>query len=139
MIELADTSAWTSRAKDASVGADFDARLAAGSIATCAMVRLELLRSARNHGTFAALRSDLDALRDVAMGERVWRRATDVFEQLAALGPLHHRRVAAPDLLIAAAAELAEVPVVHYDRHFDVIAAVTGQPVRAVAPLGSLD
>lgn len=103
------------------------------------MVRLELLRSARNHGTFAALRSDLDALRDVAMGERVWRRATDVFEQLAALGPLHHRRVAAPDLLIAAAAELAEVPVVHYDRHFDVIAAVTGQPVRAVAPLGSLD
>jgi hypothetical protein len=37
------------------------------------------------------------------------------------------------------AAELAEVPVLHYDRHFDVIAAVTGQPVRAIAPLGSLD
>ena len=43
-----------------------------------------------------------------------------------------------PDLLIAAAAELAEVPVCHYDRDFELIADVTGQPVRAIAPLGSL-
>ena len=72
------------------------------------------------------------------MGDRVWRRATDVFEQLGAAGPLHHRRVGIPDLLIAAAAELAELPVLHYDRDFEVIAALTGQPVRAIAPLGSL-
>lgn len=43
-----------------------------------------------------------------------------------------------PDLIVAAAAELAELPVLHYDHHFDVIAEVTGQPVRAIAPLGSL-
>ena len=43
-----------------------------------------------------------------------------------------------PDLLIAAAAELAELPVLHYDRDFELIAEVTGQPVRALAPLGSL-
>jgi predicted nucleic acid-binding protein len=73
------------------------------------------------------------------MGDHVWRRATDVFELLAEQGPLHHRQVGLPDLLIAAAAELAELPVLHYDRDFDVIAAVTGQPVRAIAPLGSLD
>ena len=102
------------------------------------MVRLELLRSTRDHATFAATRDELEALRDVSMGERVWRRATDVFEALAAAGPLHHRRVTAPDLLIAAAAELAELPVLHYDRHFEVIAEVTGQPLRAIAPLGSL-
>jgi predicted nucleic acid-binding protein len=42
------------------------------------------------------------------------------------------------DLLVAAAAELAGVPVCHYDRHFEVIAEVTGQPVRAIAPLGTL-
>ena len=83
-------------------------------------------------------RDDLDTLRDVAMGDRVWRRATDVLELLAAAGPLHHRSVPIPDLLIAAAAELAELPVMHYDRHFEVIAEVTGQPVRAIAPLGSL-
>ena len=57
---------------------------------------------------------------------------------LAERGPLHHREVGLPDLLIAAAAELAELPVLHYDRDFELIAAVTGQPVRAIAPLGSL-
>jgi hypothetical protein len=30
------------------------------------------------------------------------------------------------------------VPVLHYDRHFELIAEVTGQSVRAPAPLGSL-
>lgn len=103
------------------------------------MVRLELLRSTRDHAELAMKRDDLEALRDVGMGERVWRRATDVLELLAEAGPLHHRRVALPDLLIAAAAELAELPVLHYDRDFELIAAVTGQPMRPLAPLGSLD
>ena len=84
------------------------------------------------------MRNQLDALRNVAMGDRVWRRATDVFEQFAERGPLHHRQVALPDLLVAAAAELAELPLLHYDRDFELIAEVTGQPVRAIAPLGSL-
>jgi predicted nucleic acid-binding protein len=102
------------------------------------MVKLELLQTTRDRDEFAAVREDLDALREVAIGERVWRRATDVFEQLAARGPLHHREVPLPDLLIAAAAELAELPVCHYDAHFELIAEVTGQPMRAIAPLGSL-
>lgn len=119
--------------------ADFDDRLAARKIATCDMVRLELLWTSRDHADFVVMHDKLDSLRNLAIGARVWRRATDVFEQLAATGPLHHRSVPLPDLLIAAAAELAEIPVLHYDRHFEVIAAVTGQPVRAIAPLGSLD
>jgi predicted nucleic acid-binding protein len=120
------------------VRADFDARIEAGEIATCPMVRMELLRSARDHGDFVKMRNKLDALREVAMGDRVWRRATDVLELLAEAGPLQHRRVALPDLLIAAAAELAELPVLHYDRDFELIAEVTGQPARALARLGSL-
>ena len=102
------------------------------------MVRLELLWSARDAGHFAVIRARLDALREAPMGDRVWRRATDVFELLAERGPLHHRQVGLPDLLIAAAAELAELPVLHYDGDFETIAAVTGQPVEAIAPLGSL-
>jgi hypothetical protein len=31
------------------------------------------------------------------------------------------------------------LPVLRYDRDFELIAEVTGQPVRAIAPLGSLD
>ena len=102
------------------------------------MVKLELLWSARDAAHFASIRAGLNAVREAPMGERVWRRATDVLELLAERGPLHHRQVGLPDLLIAAAAELAELPVLHYDRDFDVIAEVTGQPVRAIAPLGSL-
>jgi len=102
------------------------------------MVRLELMWGGRNVGDVTAIRSELDALRAAPMGERVWRRAADVFQQLAEGGPLHHRQVGIPDLLIAAAAELAELPVLHYDRDFELIAEVTGQPVRAIAPLGSL-
>lgn len=103
------------------------------------MVRLELLWTTRDHQDFAVMRDKLEALRSAPMGDRVWRRAIDVFELFAERGPLHHRQIGIPDLLIAAAAELAEVPILHYDRDFDVIAAVTGQPVRAIAPLGSLD
>lgn len=102
------------------------------------MVKLELLRSTRDHREFLTARDALDSLREVSIGKRVWRRATDVFELLAARGPLHHREVPIPDLLIAAAAELAELPVCHYDAHFELIAEVTGQPMRAIAPLGSL-
>jgi predicted nucleic acid-binding protein len=35
-----------------------------------------------------------------------------------------------PDLIIAAAAELAGLTVLHLDKDFDVIAEVTGQPVE---------
>ena len=102
------------------------------------MVKLELLWSTQNHARFLELRETLEPLRSAPMGDRVWRRATDVFELFAGRGPLHHRQIGIPDLLIAAAAELAELPVLHYDRDFELIAEVTGQPVEALAPLGSL-
>jgi predicted nucleic acid-binding protein len=138
LIELADTSAWTNRVKDVATQTDFDGRVSAGEIATCEMVKLELLRSGRDYDDVVRRRDDLDALREISIGTRVWRRATDVLELLAKRGPLHHRHVPIPDLVIAAAGELAELPVCHYDAHFELIAEVTGQPMRAIAPLGSL-
>ena len=35
-----------------------------------------------------------------------------------------------PDLLIAATAELGELILLHVDKDFDLIAAVTGQPIE---------
>jgi len=43
------------------------------------------------------------------------------------------------DLLIAAAAEVNDLIVLHYDADFDRIANVTGQATEWVAPRGSLD
>jgi predicted nucleic acid-binding protein len=49
-----------------------------------------------------------------------------------------HRGVGPGDLLIAACAEVHGATVLHYDRDFDVIAEVTGQPSLWVAPPGSV-
>ena len=137
-MELADTSAWTNRHRDSAVLADFNVALLERGIATCGVVMLELLRSARDLADLRATRTELEVLREVAIGPRVWQRAADLMELLAERGPFHHRRVPWQDLLVAAAAERAELAVLHYDRHFELIAEVTGQPVRAIAPPGSL-
>jgi predicted nucleic acid-binding protein len=138
-VELADTSAWVwTRTVGGELRRGFDEALVAGEVATCDMVRLELLYSARNAAEFGALRSDLDALPDCPIGPEQWRRALEVYEQLAEQGELHHRAVKHADLLIATAAEAAGVDVLHYDEDYDRIAAITGQPVRWLAPRGAL-
>jgi len=137
-IALADTSAWWASRRAAAVAAEFDGAVRDGDIATCRVVFFELLRSVRDATEFVPRRDALDALRDLPIRRREWDRAADVMQALAERGPLHHRLVGFPDLVIAAAAESADVPVLHYDRDFELIAEVTGQPMRALAPLGSL-
>jgi hypothetical protein len=137
-VELADTSAWTNLHHDDGVAADFEQLVRDRMVATCAPVRLELLNTARDAEELADILEELAELPQIAVGDREWRRAEDVLFELARRGPLHHRQVRLPDLLVAAAAERAEIPVLHYDRHFELIASITGQPVRALAPLGSL-
>jgi predicted nucleic acid-binding protein len=43
------------------------------------------------------------------------------------------------DLLIAAIARIHCAVALHYDRHFDAIARVTGRPMEWLARRGSLD
>ena len=50
-----------------------------------------------------------------------------------------HCTVKLGDLLIAAAAERARPVVLHYDRDFDRIATITGQPTEWVTPPGTVD
>ena len=135
-MELADTSAWTNRHKDAAVEADFDERILAGEIATCAAVEMELLWTTRSAEEFRELREELEALPRVEITPEVWLHAFDVWETLAGQGRI--RQVKRMDLLVAAAADVAGVCVCHYDADFEVIAAVTGQAERAVAPIGTL-
>jgi predicted nucleic acid-binding protein len=138
-VELADTSAWVwTRAVGNQLRAHFDEAVVDGTIATCAIVRLELLYSARNGDDFANLCADLGALPDLPIGQAQWDRALDVYARLAGQGGMHHRSVKHPDLLIAAAAEAAGVALLHYDEDYDRIASITGQPVHWLAARGSL-
>ena len=54
-------------------------------------------------------------------------RAVEVQMLLADRG--QHRAPAIPDLLVAAAAEMAGLTVLAFDKDFDLIAQITGQPV----------
>ncbi len=102
------------------------------------MVAFELLASARSGSEFDEIQEELEALRLYQLGQSQWRRALHVYRELAHQGGTHHRSVGHQDLLIAAAAEAAEVELVHYDEDFDRIAAITGQPTRWIVPRGSL-
>jgi predicted nucleic acid-binding protein len=140
VTELADTSAWawSRRRGYPELRRAFDEALVDGELATCDMVRLELLHSARSAAEFAAIREELAALPDCPIDKEQWSRALWVYEQLSAVGGTAQRSVKHPDLLIAAAAEAAETPVVHYDEDYDRIARITGQPTRWLAPKGTL-
>ena len=140
MTELADTSAWVWSRKAAlpDLRHEFDTALVDGQLATCDMVRLELLSSARNADEFAEIRDELAAVPDCPIGKEQWERALWVYEQLSAQGGAHQRSVKHADLLIAATAEAAGVGVLHYDEDYDRIAGITGQAIRWLAAKGSL-
>ena len=106
-----------------------------GQVASCAIINLEVLYSARNLSEYCAIRAELDSLTDVPITPRVMDRALVVQWKLARIG---HHRLAIADLIIAAAAESADLAVLHYDADFERIAAVTGQPHEWVVPRGSL-
>jgi predicted nucleic acid-binding protein len=55
-------------------------------------------------------------------------RAVEIQMLLADLG--QHRAPSIPDLLIAATAELSRLTVLHVDKDFDLIAAITDQPIE---------
>jgi predicted nucleic acid-binding protein len=136
-VELADTSVWA-RKSHPTVGPWFEAAISAGEIAVCDMVALELLHSASTHATFERLEDSLDAMPWLRMGQSEWARSKEVYAKLSQQGQAAHRAVKHADLLIAAAAELAGVALVHYDRDYDLIVSITGQPARWVRPRGSI-
>ncbi len=106
-----------------------------GLLARCGVSDLEAGVSARSAADHRALRQyRLDALEYLTTPDTVWDRAWEVQEALAADGL--HRTVKIPDLITAAVAEHHGVAVIHYDRDFDRIATITGQPVEWVIPAG---
>lgn len=137
MTELADTSVWAVR-RNPAVAPWWNAQMAAGEIGICEMVKVELLHSARSGTEFTELRRNLSGMRNHTLSERAWSRMLHVYELLANAGPQHHRAVKPADLIIAACAEEAGWVLVHYDRDYDAIAAVSKQATRWVAPRGTI-
>jgi predicted nucleic acid-binding protein len=133
---IADKSA-LARLRYQQVSAVLSPLILAGEVATCGVIELEILYSARTYQDFVNTRATRSrAFFLVPMVRADFDRAIQVMEALARHG--QHRGTGLPDLLIAALAERAGLTVLHYDADYDVVAAVTGQPTQWVVPRGSV-
>ncbi|MEO6318402.1 MAG: PIN domain nuclease [Acidimicrobiales bacterium] len=132
---LADTSA-LGRLHHDDIAARVSPMFLGGRIATCAIVDLEVLRAVRSLHEHEEVWFERQLLPRAPIIEATTDRAIEVQGQLARLR--RHRGVPISDLVIAAAAELAGLTVLHYDHDFDLIAEVTGQPAEWVVPRGTV-
>lgn len=108
-------------------------RIERGVVRVTSITRLEVGFSARNSADLRSgmARPPLASMPVEYLTPAMEDRALAVQEALAERG--QHRAVSIPDLLVAAAAELAQLTVLHVDQDFDLIAAVTGQPMERLA------
>lgn len=128
-VALADTSVW-SRWSQPWVGRLLTQAIAANELAVTLPIVLELLRSARDVRELQEDGALYDSLVQLEVTAAVGARARDVQVALAERG--HHRGPSPAGLIAASAAELAGFELWHCDRHFELIADVTGQPIRKV-------
>lgn len=106
-------------------------------IATCSIVLLEVLYSARSRDDYRRTKARLSLALELApIDQAVLDRAVELQGLLADSG--QHRAASLPDLTIAATAERAGLTVLHYDADFDRIAQVSDQPAEWVVTRGSV-
>ena len=131
---LLDKSAW-SRLVRLRLEPWFSA-LDRGALALTGVGLLEVLYSAPNPAGYAVLRRELLGMPRVAITESIIDRAIDVQGEMVSRGT--HRAPSPADFILAACAETNGLTVLHYDKDFDLIAEVTGQPMEWVTPAGSV-
>jgi predicted nucleic acid-binding protein len=110
--------------------AEWASRIERGLVRITTVTRLEVGYSARSGADLRAglLEPPVSAMPVEYLTPAIEDRAAEVLTLLADRG--QHRAPSVPDLIIAAAAELAELTVLHCDKDFDLIASVTRQPVE---------
>jgi predicted nucleic acid-binding protein len=110
--------------------ADWASRIQRGLVRITTVTRLEVGYSARSaQGLRAGLRQPpISAMPVEYLTPAIEDRAVQVLTLLAERG--QHRAPSIPDLLIAATAELAGLTILHCDKDFDLITAITGQPAE---------
>ena len=133
---LIDTSAMLRVARSPEVANVVRPLAVQGSIAISAPALLEIMYAVRATEYDKMLEAYRQSLKILPLEHKSCERAVDVQRSLAKIG--QHRTAKAIDLLIAACAEVNGLTVLHYDRDFDAIAKITGQPVMWVVPAGSV-
>jgi predicted nucleic acid-binding protein len=135
LTHLLDTSVLTRLGKP-EVRAAIEPKTQLGQLARAGISDLEIGYSARNDSEWDRLAGALEVFELIETTAEHVVRARHVQRLLAAK---HQRGRKVPDLLIAAAAEVRGLTVLHYDSDYDQIAAVTGQSCEWVVVAGSVD
>lgn len=107
--------------------AEWADRIQRGLVRITTVTRLEVGYSARSGQDARSMVTGppLAAMPVEYLTPAIEDRAVEV--QLLLAGQGQHRAPSIPDLIIAAAAELARLTVLHLDKDFELIAAITGQ------------
>lgn len=123
---LVDKSALV-RLGDSRDAAAWAQRIERGLVRITTVTRLEVGYSARSGQDARSLFASppLAAMPVEYLTPAIEDRAVDI--QLLLAGQGQHRAPSIPDVIIAAAAELAGLTVLHLDKDFDIIADITGQ------------
>jgi hypothetical protein len=113
--------------------AEWAGRVEGGLVRMATVTRLEIGYSARSGPEFrTGLRQPpLSSIPVEYQTPATEDRAVEILALLADRG--QHRAPSIPDLIIAATAELAGLTILHLDKDFEIIAAVTGQPVERLS------
>ena len=133
-LYLPDTSAWNRSTRLVDTWAEL---IQTGRIASCPPVVLELLYSTRTRTEYGELAAELGGLPQLELDRTACEEAAATQAKLAETS--QHRGPTPVDLLVAAIARVNDTVLLHYDRHFDAIQRVTGQPMEWVARRGTLD
>ncbi|HEX5762110.1 MAG TPA: PIN domain-containing protein [Solirubrobacterales bacterium] len=134
---LFDTGVWT-WARDRrfpELATWFNEAVGAGLVLVCDLVVLELTRMAPNEQRARDVAARLAAFEAIAMPSSLWWWSRLTQLDLSSGGD--HRRVPPADLLLAATAVEADVALVHYDRDFERIAAVSDLRHQWLVPDGT--
>jgi len=130
-LVLIDTSVWIlalRKSPVAPVKDEVDHLLAENRVAIVPMIRLELLGGTKSTNEFERLRSRLYALRQIPVDETNWEIAAELSFKLRQRGKV----IPYTDILIGSAAILANVLLLHADKHFDLMAEETDLRVRSL-------
>jgi predicted nucleic acid-binding protein len=135
-VVIIDVSA-RSRGSSAAVAARLHAFEESNTVATCPIVTLERLYSARSKHEFAQVELSESRTRPIQLTRSIVHAAISALRDLAERSDGYHR-VKITDALIAASAQEAGADVVHYDQHFDRLSEVLRFKSIWLAPAGSL-
>lgn len=121
---LVDTSAWIAARRLRPARELLLAAIERGDVAWCWPVRYELMVDARDAHAIGALDRTLETLREVRVDWSIQQQVLSTMRELARRGAHGAHRLPLADLTVAVAAQTSGLDVLHFDRHFERLAAL---------------